>query len=72
MGARGYGISLRVFNYVEKFHIHKHVLFCFSYKLDKPFTDKKNQLYSLVIFDILKDQKRVESYRVKSRCIESC
>ena len=49
-----------------------HVLFCFSYKLDKPFTDKKNQLYSSVIFDILKDQKRVESYCVKSRCIESC
>ena len=40
------------------------MLFCFSYKLDKPFTDKKNQLYSSMIFDILKDQKRVESYRV--------
>ena len=86
MGARGYGISLRVFNYVAHewdFELNTrrkisypqatmHVLFCLSYKLDKTFTDKKSQLYSSMIFDILKDQKGAESYRVVLTLLKMC
>ena len=35
---------------------HMNLLTCFSYKLDKPYTDKKSQLCSSMIFDIIKDQ----------------